>query len=368
MGRHVGWRVVGEGGKWRGMVRVAGRYRSRMFSSERDARVWARSEASRVQLGGGGPGGPGGVPGTVAMAAEYLADLELRGRRASTLRDLRTLLGSFARGVPRLDGAQAAAQVRSWWAELGSTGKGRGGKGMELAGARRNKYLVNARALCRWAMGRYGLAQDPTAGLRSASVEHRLRPQFSLEECALLLGGKPSASRRWVALMLLAGLRADEARTLRWGDIDWSAGILMVALDAGGRVKRRRERIVPIQPALADVLGPAGPAAQAVVGLRPGNLPRAFRDYCAARRIDINGRSAHSCRHSYAGMMTATGCPSALLGAYLGHSSAQTTLGYTGMAARYAMDPGPRSWPRGVLLLGAASGLAGGAQGARPAA
>lgn len=47
--------------------------------------------------------------------------------------------------------------------------------------------------------------------------------------------------------------------------------------------------------------------------------------------------------------MTATGVPGALLGAYLGHSSADTTAIYTKLASRYAQAVG--GWARGEFRL-----------------
>lgn len=68
--------------------------------------------------------------------------------------------------------------------------------------------------------------------------------------------------------------------------------------------------------------------------------------------LPIAGRSPHSLRHSYAGLMTATGMPSQLLRAYLGHSSEQTTSGYTKLATRYVNAV--TTWERGQpeLLAG----------------
>jgi integrase len=152
--------------------------------------------------------------------------------------------------------------------------------------------------------------------------------------------------------MVYAGLRADEARMIRWRDFEWSAGMLMVKLDAGGQVKRRRERIVPIQDELREFLEPyEGKPADPVCGLGPGNLGRAFEDYLHYRGIERAGRTPHSCRHSYAALMTATGVPIQLVGAWMGHSNFKTTMEYTKMAARYSFDKRVQSWERGEMVL-----------------
>ena len=106
---------------------------------------------------------------------------------------------------------------------------------------------------------------------------------------------------------------------------------------------------MPVPAALWPILGPAGPAGAAVAGVGGGSLPRCFRSYLRACVVPVDGRSPHSCRHTYAGLMTATGLPSGLLSAYLGHSSAATTLGYLSLAGRYAQGEAGQ-WRRGDLF------------------
>jgi integrase len=291
---------------------------------------------------------------TADAVRDYLLELKSLGRAEGTLKDLAVILGAFATALPRLDDPQAESLVEAWLNTLTSSGKGRGGKGERVSPGRRNKYLVCTRALCRWAMRRRKLTVDPTADLRMATLNDRLKPQFTVAELRLLLGGKDSMTRRWVLLMALCGLRADEARCMRWCDCDWLGGILMVRLASGGKIKRGRERIVPVQPGLREALEPFTDTKhpeRAIAGLGKCNLNRAWDDYLVPRNITQNGRTPHSCRHTYAGLMTATGVPTALVGAYLGHSSAQTTMGYTRLAARYAQDPEVKTWARGELPI-----------------
>lgn len=357
MGAHKGWRVRLDKrrGTWRGLVwdPAAEEYTSKTFPDQRSAREWARLGAAQLATGVASVAVPDGEVATAEAAKDYLSELAGLGRAAGTLRDLRVILDAFASAVPRLDLPKASAETERWLAGLRSSGQGRGGKPSPVSMARRNKYLINVRALCRWCQRRRGLRVDPTADLRSAQVDQRLKPQFSVDELRKLVGGRDSATRRWVALMALAGLRSDEARTIRWGDLDWDGGVLFVRLDTGGRVKRRKERIVPLLPALREILHPMmGGRDERVCALGAGNLQRAWADYLTARKIQLDGRTPHSCRHTWAGLMTATGVPTALVGAYLGHTSAQTTMGYTQAAARYAMDPVVATWPRGDLRVG----------------
>jgi integrase len=225
------------------MVLIPGtrKYRSRNFDTEKDAKDWAKFEAAGIVMGKPSPVIAGAQPVYTREAVEdYLAELKSLGRAESTLRDLSQILGRFAEEVPRIDGPGVARQLHSWMNNLVSNGVGRGGadengKGKALSPARRNKYLVNIRALCRWCQKHRGLIDDPTELIRSAQVDEKLKAQFNVDEMRQLLVGDDSQTRRWVLLMVYAGLRADEARMIRWRDFEWSAGMLMVKLDAGAR-------------------------------------------------------------------------------------------------------------------------------------
>jgi len=106
---------------------------------------------------------------------------------------------------------------------------------------------------------------------------------------------------------------------------------------------------VPLQPELAGVIGRAGAPGDLVAPVDARVDSRRFARFLARCGIPAAGRTPHSCRHTYAGLMTATGVPGALLGAYLGHSSADTTAIYTKLAGRYAQAVG--AWQRGAFQL-----------------
>lgn len=71
--------------------------------------------------------------------------------------------------------------------------------------------------------------------------------------------------------------------------------------------------------------------------------------FTARQGIAIGERSPHSLRHTYAGLMTATGVPSIMLAAWMGHVSMATTAGYAQMAMRFHVVA--QAWPRGQFRL-----------------
>jgi integrase len=62
-----------------------------------------------------------------------------------------------------------------------------------------------------------------------------------------------------------------------------------------------------------------------------------------------DGRSPHALRHTYAGVMTATGVPSLALMAWMGHSSTATPAISAALATRY--QEAVAGWPRGQWRL-----------------
>jgi integrase len=342
MGEHTGWAVYEVGGRHRAQVRIPAlqKYRTKTFDDRREAETWARKEAALVF--GGKPSETLLAPvraTTATLKDAYVKNLLARGRSKSHLNNVGLTLEDMAEAAPDLASPSAAIAIESWL------------DGLAVSPASRNRKLVEIRGFCRWLMKRELLAKDPTRVIERSSVPDYLREQFSVAELVKILAfptPDPVMHRRF-ALLTLAGLRSDEAAALQWGDIDLDGGAIMIRNHEGFRLKRGRERIVPLQPALRVILGEPGEPDAQVAPVTDTNMRRGIPLFLGKLGVPVNGRSAHSCRHTYAGLMTATGVPTALVGAYLGHTSAATTLLYTKLAARFVNAV--EGWKRGELAL-----------------
>lgn len=357
MGEHKGWRIRKDvrRGTWRAEVLIpgTGKYRSQTFKGSRaepEARAWAKTEASGIVLGRPSPQMQGAVRvSTKDVHDAFIERMTAIGRAPSYIKDLRVMLSSFITAVPVLDSPNAPGQVEKWLGSLVSSGKGRGGAVIKIGAARRNKYLVSARTMCNWAIKKEKIVEDPTRQEDIAKVIRYLKPQFSLEEMRIIVRHKDSQSHRWILLMLYAGLRRDEARCLRWQDIDWEGGSIQIVMDSGACIKRDKERIVALQPELRHRLYPLRKATGRIAQLGAGNMRRAFNSLMFTLKLPIAGRSPHSCRYSYAGLMAATGVSSFVIRGYLGHESEKTTQGYAALASKHV--EGVKNWKRGEFSL-----------------
>ena len=342
MGEHKGYRIrTDASGKTRAEVwnPETQRYRSRSFKDPKEARAWAKSQAAGVLVGRPEPEMATAAQGTKDLAQAYTDNLAARGRSPSHLRNVKRTLAAVTKVVPQLTVKGSGLAIERLL------------DGAKVSPTSRNRMLVEIRAFCRWCMRRDLLPADPTKAIERATVGRYLRPQFTVAELVRLLSlptPDPAWHRRF-ALLVYAGLRADEADALTWADTDLAGKVLLVRHHAGHRLKRGRERIVPLQPELSAILGEPGPLSTQTAPIPDSNDRRGQAKFLELHGVPVAGRSPHSCRHTYAGLMTATGVPGGLLGAYLGHSSAATTQIYTQLSALFVASVD--GWKRGEFIL-----------------
>jgi len=364
MGEHRGYRIRLRGDRWLAEVRRPDKagYYAKTFDGKRQASDWAIAEMAAVRSGARKSASASmSQTGTLAMTDAYCTYLRGRNRSPSHLKYVKRLGHALATHVPDMGAPDVPRTIATW---LDNQHQVRRHPGQPVSMATRNKYLAVIRALCRFAMRRDLLDRDPTRMCDMASLPEKIKPQFTIGELRACLAQthyktqrgmrkgmpkKPDPYHLLFAIMTYTGLRYQEAACLRWEDIDFQGNVILVRLESGARIKRERERIVPIQPELLAILDAQRQPGGHLFPGRRHNTSRGFRAFLKRAGLQDDDRSPHSCRHTYAGLMTATGVPTALLGAYLGHTNASTTQGYTKLAARYvtAVD----GWPRGRFLL-----------------
>ncbi len=132
-------------------------------------------------------------------------------------------------------------------------------------------------------------------------------------------------------LLLLSGCRKNEIVTLRWDDIDRTAGELRL------RDSKTGARRVPLTPPVEAVL--AGLARiegnpWVIAGQKPGahlsNLDEAWQRIRVRAKLD--DVRIHDCRHSYASRALALGEGLPMIGKLLGHRKVTTTARYAHLA------------------------------------
>lgn len=321
--------------------------------AERAAVRWAKAKHRRFLAGQ--EDGRGGRVDTARVLAEYLEDRRSRGGNTGHIATVRRRLRDLHKFMPDMAAQDAPRQAHTWWKvwceEIGEAGRG---KGMPKSERTRNNGLGDLRALVNWAW-RYraltGLEVPVDLDwIQPLRVPQKVRPQFTLEELRACLRCRRPFRVRF-ALYLYLGARLREALRLRWSD--FQGGMVLL------RGKGQKERLAPLQPELATILriyrrehpGFDGDWLFPVSGREDdsGNLAHRFDCHLRAAGVAKAGRSTHSLRHCYAGLMTATGEPTALLKSYMGHSQEKMSEHYAQMAARYRESV--EGWERGRLRV-----------------
>ena len=132
-------------------------------------------------------------------------------------------------------------------------------------------------------------------------------------------------------LLMLTGCRLNEILTLRWDDIDRTAGEFRL------RDGKTGTRMVPLTPTAETVLAgirrvPHNPWV--IVGKQPGaHLSTITAEWYRLRaRAGLDDVRIHDLRHSYASRALAAGESLSMIGKLLGHADIQSTARYAHLA------------------------------------
>ena len=132
-------------------------------------------------------------------------------------------------------------------------------------------------------------------------------------------------------LLMLTGCRLNEILTLRWDDVDRTAGEFRL------RDGKTGARMVPLTPTADAVLAgiervPANPWI--IAGKQPGtHLTTITAEWYRLRaRAGLDDVRIHDLRHSYASRALAAGESLSMIGKLLGHADIQSTARYAHLA------------------------------------
>jgi integrase len=292
----------------------------------------ARDEAKRLKRlvdGGGDPVGEQreqrGAP-TFNELADRFEREHLPKKRASTQRDYVSILKCHLR--PAL-GRRKVASIE--FAD---------GNALHLAvtrdsGPRRANTVIAVLSKMLSLAVRWKLRSDnPCRGLERNDEVKRKR-YLAGDELARLSKALAEHDDRDAAdifrLLLLTGARRGEVQAARWRDINLETGVWC---KPGAATKQRTDHVVPLsKPALALIATRRRKAAETDEYLFPGRhgghrieLKNNWRRVCAAAKI--TGLRIHDLRHSYASSLASAGIGLPVIGALLGHATAQTTHRY----------------------------------------
>lgn len=193
-----------------------------------------------------------------------------------------------------------------------------------------NVEMLCLSALVRWAKER-GHCIDDLVKIKSLPYKRPIPSILSIDEMKALLLACDPFYRVYFFVLYYAGLRGNEAKTLKWQDVDFNRGYLVIT------GKGNKQRIVPFDetllkalkslPRLNDYVFPSKRTGKPLVDVR-APLSRARKKAGIEKRI-----TPHLLRHSFATHLLELGHDIRYIQALLGHAEISTTQIYTHVAS-----------------------------------
>jgi len=166
---------------------------------------------------------------------------------------------------------------------------------------------------------------------------------LSPEEARRLIECACPSIRPILIVALNTGMRRNEILSLKWADIDFVRGFILI-LDS----KSGRSRKVPMNASAREALGFLPQSSPELVFFNAEtktnikDLKTAFKSAC--QRAEIGKVRLHDLRHTAASKMIEAGADLATVSKILGHASIQMTMRYT--------HPTPENMQRAIERLG----------------
>jgi integrase len=237
------------------LVQAGGRH-IQTFDRKRDADEYCADV--KVAVRHGVHTAPSQSP-TVAEAAEaWLAWIEVEGREPATLKQYRSHVVYHIN--PRMGGERLATlttpRINTLRDELLR----------DISRPLARKVVISVKAILKDAQRRGAVAQNvalPVSVRMSSRDRHKLVVGVDIpapQEIQSLIQAATPQQRPLLAVLAFCGLRASEARALRWADVDLKQGTITVRQRADefrniGRPKSRAgERSIPVGPFVANTL------------------------------------------------------------------------------------------------------------------
>lgn len=167
--------------------------------------------------------------------------------------------------------------------------------------------------------------QNPCRKVRLLRMDNQRNRYLSDEEetrLMAILESRRAHIRPIVILALHTGMRRGEILSLRWNQVDFVRGLILVQ-----RTKSGRDRIIPMNSTVSETLTAIRLSTQGDQVFPINDVKRSFAYACVKAKIaDFR---FHDLRHTAATRLADHGADAFQIAAILGHSSIQMTARYT---------------------------------------
>ncbi len=289
------------------------------------------------------------------VSAEYLRDRrEAWGPRTSVLHEHSLML--LQREIGNLSVVEIGEQQVAAYTAAIRTGR---------SPATVNIDLRNLKAFLRWCKSQYKLTNwDPPRIRQLRPPERQHRDFYTISEAEALVRAATAIEingesfGRYIAMLLLTGMRMREALGLRWANISQVAGVLTLS-----GTKSARPESLPITRELSALFNSwqERPEARPLFGFSAwsGHITTCWRR--SVQNAGIRPLKLHNCRDTYAVNLLLEGIPLAVVSRLLRHSSITVTMqNYAGFSTEdlgHALENEKPRQERGAYFTAILRGL-----------
>lgn len=213
----------------------------------------------------------------------------------------------------------------------------------KLSEKTRYNYLTIVKQLFRWAHGAKRIGENLIKGEELKEPAPTDQPCFTPAQATAILEATDDRNRALYSFLIHTGARFGEAATLRWSDLQLNQGahgfVIIQRGGSSGRTKGRKDRRIPLHPALRaeldqvprhaanDLVFRAHPSAKYPDGSGPIDNRRALvglKRLCKKLKFaDYKRFKLHTFRHVFASMLAAKQISYKYALEFMGHTESQ---------------------------------------------
>ena len=269
--------------------------------------------------------------------ADWIAELRQLGRDDVYIGLCESRMARLLKecGWSLLDNIDADTFIR--WRQTATATVGhakKAGSNIVSMGARtQNHYFETLRSFCRWSVKRKRMPRNPVSDVAMVETVGQLRRERRAlsenELIALLAIVKPRHALAY-RIILATGLRRDELRQLRWGDVKLNAPMPFIELRPE-TTKAKRADVLPVREDLAKLLttsrGEAEDDERVCLSIPSMDTHKRYLEKAEIPYLDDRGRRAvHALRHSYGTLLAKSGVAPRVAMALMRHTDMRLTM------------------------------------------
>src|SRR6266550_4960737 len=196
------------------------------------------------------------------------------------------------------------------------------------------RRFVPAEAHAQYCYGVGAARKVPDARMKFLRENNARTRYLSVDECHLLIDSCMAPHiRSIVTVALHTGMRLGEILNLRWQDLDFSSGFILVRDSKNGQARQvgidsMISTLLRSWPRLSDLVFTSVLTGGRIVDVRTGFLN-------ACKRAGLTDLHFHDLRHTFASQFVMAGGGAWVLREILGHKSLTISLRYTHLAPTY---------------------------------